>query len=51
MNLKEKVALNNEDELLDILSSNGMLIKRPLLIGKDSILIGFKEKEWDEIKK
>ncbi|MEG0424941.1 MAG: arsenate reductase family protein [Cetobacterium sp.] len=51
MNLKEKVALNNEDELLDILSSNGMLVKRPLLIGKDSILIGFKEKEWDEIKK
>ena len=33
MNLKEKVAQNNEEELLDILSSNGMLVKRPLLIG------------------
>lgn len=51
MNLKEKVAENNEDELLDILSSNGMLVKRPLLIGKDRVLIGFKEKEWEEIKK
>lgn len=51
MNLKEKVAQNNEDELLDILSTNGMLVKRPLLIGKDEVLIGFKEKEWEEIKK
>ena len=47
MNLKEKVAQNNEEELLDILSSNGMLVKRPLLIGDDKVLIGFKEKEWE----
>ena len=51
MNLKEKVAENNEDELLEILSSNGMLVKRPLLIGKDTVLIGFKEKEWETIKR
>ena len=51
MNLKEKVAQNNEGELLDILSTNGMLVKRPLLIGNNKILIGFKEKEWEEIKK
>ena len=51
MNLKEKVAQNNEDELLDILSTNGMLVKRPLLIGNNTVLIGFKEKEWEEIKK
>ena len=51
MNLKEKVAQNNEDELLDILSTNGMLVKRPLLIGKDKVLIGFKEKEWEEYLK
>lgn len=50
MNLKEKVAQNNEDELLDILSTNGMLVKRPLLIGNNKVLIGFKEKEWEEIK-
>lgn len=51
MNLKEKVAQNNEEELLDILSTNGMLVKRPLLIGNSRILIGFKEKEWEELKK
>lgn len=48
MNLKEKVAENNEDELLDILSTNGMLVKRPLLVGKNDVLIGFKEAEWKE---
>ncbi|MGL6024929.1 MAG: arsenate reductase family protein [Cetobacterium sp.] len=46
LNLKEKVAENNENELLEILSSNGMLVKRPLLIGNDRVLIGFKEEEW-----
>lgn len=51
MNLKEKVAQNNEDELLDILSTNGMLVKRPLLIGNNAVLIGFKEKDWEGIKK
>ncbi|MCQ8211563.1 arsenate reductase family protein [Cetobacterium somerae] len=51
MNLKEKVAENNENELLDILSTNGMLVKRPLLVGKDVVLIGFKEKEWEVLKK
>lgn len=51
MNLKERVAKDSEDELLDILSTNGMLIKRPLLIGKDMVLIGFKEKEWEILKK
>ena len=51
MNLKEKVAENNENELLNILSTNGMLVKRPLLVGKDVVLIGFKEKEWEVLKK
>ncbi len=51
MNLKEKVAENNEEELLDILASNGMIVKRPLIIGKDKVLIGFKEKEWEVLKK
>ncbi|MGL4425810.1 MAG: arsenate reductase family protein [Cetobacterium sp.] len=50
MSLKDKVFENNIEELLDILSSNGMLIKRPLLIGKEKVLIGFKEEEWDSIK-
>ncbi|HHD2752053.1 TPA: arsenate reductase family protein [Clostridium perfringens] len=48
MNLKDKVKVASEDELLEILSSNGMLVKRPLLIKGDLILIGFKEEEWAE---
>lgn len=51
MNLKEKVAKGEYEELLEILSSNGMLVKRPLLIGEEIVKIGFKEKEWEEIKK
>ncbi|MGL5903214.1 MAG: arsenate reductase family protein [Cetobacterium sp.] len=50
MNLKDKVCENNIEELLDILSSNGMLIKRPMLISKEKILFGFKEEEWKSIK-
>jgi len=38
----------SEEEQLQMLSSNGMLVKRPLVIGKDYVLIGFKEKEWAE---
>lgn len=48
MNLKEKVASCGEDELLDILSTNGMLVKRPLLITNDTVLIGFKVDKWAE---
>ncbi|WP_297406413.1 arsenate reductase family protein [uncultured Cetobacterium sp.] len=50
MNLKEKVAEGNTEELLDILASNGMIVKRPLLIGESTVLIGFKEAEWEKIK-
>lgn len=49
MQLKDKVKTLSEDELLDILSSNGMLVKRPILITKDKVLVGFKEDEWSEI--
>lgn len=46
MNLKEKVASESEEELLKILATNGMLVKRPLLVTENSVLIGFKEQEW-----
>lgn len=46
--LKEKLPNMTEQEKLELLSSNGMLIKRPLLIGENKVLIGFKEKEWEE---
>jgi len=38
----------SQDEAIKILATDGMLIKRPLLIGKDTVLVGFKKKEWEE---
>ena len=48
MNLKDKLPEMSEDEQLRLLSTNGMLVKRPLLIGDDFVLCGFREKEWQE---
>ena len=48
LNLKEKLAEMSEDEQFELLASNGMVLKRPLLIGKDFVLVGFKEAEWIE---
>lgn len=48
MNLKDKLPNMNEDQMLEILSTNGMLVKRPLIISNDVILTGFKEKEWED---
>ena len=48
MNLKEKLPTMSESEMLKLLSSDGMLVKRPLLIGDDFVLVGFKESEWGE---
>lgn len=46
--MKDKVKVLSEDELLDILSEDGMMVKRPLVIGEDKVLVGFKEAEWEE---
>lgn len=46
LNLKEKLPELSEDECLSLISSDGMLVKRPLLIGEDFVLIGFKEEVW-----
>ena len=51
LNLKEKLSKMTEEEKIELLSSDGMLIKRPLLITDEKILIGFKEKEWQELLK
>ena len=48
LNLKDKLAEMTEDEQLELLASNGMVLKRPLLVGKDFVLVGFKENEWSE---
>ena len=44
--LKERLASMSEDEMLSLLASDGMLVKRPLVIGDDFVLVGFKEDEW-----
>ncbi len=48
MGLKDKLADMSEDEKLTILSSDGMLVKRPILVGDDFVLVGFKESQWAE---
>ena len=48
LGLKEKLPGLSDEQQLDILGSNGMLVKRPLVIGKDFVLAGFREKEWEE---
>ena len=49
MELKNKLPLMSEEEQLKLLSTNGMLVKRPLIVGKDKVLVGFKEKEWENL--
>lgn len=51
LNLKEKRKTLSEKEQLELLSSDGMLIKRPILITKNSMLTGFGEKEWEKVLK
>lgn len=46
LNMKERQKEMSREEILDLLASEGMLIKRPLVIGDDFALIGFKEAEW-----
>lgn len=48
MNLKDRLPEMSENEQLELLSTDGMLVKRPLLIGDDFVLCGFREKEWQE---
>ena len=47
MGLKDKLADMTDDEKIELLASDGMLVKRPLLITDDRILVGFKEKDWE----
>lgn len=46
MGLKDKLPSMSEEEQYQLLSTDGMLVKRPLVIGEDYVLIGFKEAEW-----
>lgn len=48
LDIKNKLPEMTEDEMIALLSSDGMLVKRPLLIGDSFVLAGFKEAEWSE---
>ena len=48
LGLKDKLPNMNVEEKLELLGTDGMLVKRPLVIGEDFVLVGFKEKEWEE---
>ena len=50
--LKNKLPTMTDDEMLKLLETDGMLVKRPLLVGDDFVLVGFKEAEWiDKLRK
>lgn len=51
LELKDKLPGMSEDEMLQLLATDGMLVKRPLLIGDDFVLVGFKETEWKKCMK
>lgn len=50
MELKDKLPCMSEEEQFALLATNGMLVKRPLLIGEDAVLIGFRPQQWEKIK-
>lgn len=48
LKLKDKLPQMSEQEIFEILATDGMLVKRPILVGEDFVLTGFKEAEWTE---
>lgn len=51
LELKDKLESMSEEEQYELLSTDGMLVKRPVLISDDKILIGFKQSEWEDLIK
>ena len=51
LKLNDKLPEMSESEQLELLSTDGMLVKRPLIIGENFVLVGFKEAEWEKLKK
>lgn len=48
MKLKDKLPEMSEEEQIRLLSTDGMLVKRPILLDGDNVLVGFRQKEWEE---
>lgn len=51
LELKDKLPTMSEEEQLELLATDGMLVKRPLLIGEDFVRVGFRQAEWEEVLK
>lgn len=49
LNMKDKVKALSESELIEILSANGLIVKRPVLLVGDKVLVGFKEEDWKSL--
>lgn len=48
LGLKDKLSAMSEEEQLALLAADGLLVKRPILVGEDFVLTGFRQPEWDE---
>lgn len=51
LGLKDKLPSMSEDDQLDLLASDGMLVKRPILVADNAVLIGFRQAQWEEALK
>ena len=51
MQLKDKLPGMTEDEMFELLASDGMLVKRPIAVADSKVLVGFKQAEWEEVFK
>ena len=49
MELKDKLPNMSEQEMIELLATDGMLVKRPILVTDDQVLVGFKQAEWEKI--
>ena len=49
MELKDKLPNMSEQEMIELLATDGMLVKRPILVADDRVLVGFKQAEWEKI--
>jgi arsenate reductase len=48
LDLKNKLPAMNDDQMLELLATDGMLVKRPLVVGENFVLVGFKEIDWNK---
>ncbi len=50
LELKDKLPEMTDEQMYELLASDGMLVKRPILVKDDLVLVGFKEAEWEQLK-